>query len=389
MRTQYNNMPVPEEEEEKKNLVEQGKDAIEKRTNADPVASVTGTETARVGNGATPKITTAQSEDGEWVTSMAGNGTGLPEDAVAPSSKSSVGKHSMADYIEPLNVSADYGEAMEKVQPSNALQQFYAKMHPSPEMTEKQLRRLKRKEKAQKAFAALGDIGSQWANLYYTNKGALDSGAGTEGKTLSGVYAKKWDKWKKDYEDRVKDWRTGYESMAKQDANNNYRQQQLVERTNYHLQQLAIKDRELQQKAMKGLNDENYQSYKAQVMKHLADLRYQLAESQRAMNEKQVEFLQKRIDTWDAYLESIINNRENSASAALMNAQNHSPRTWEHDGVYYDTRDEWEAAIASTAVSLGIPTKEGKGRRQSKKSTAQLKAEIDQKRREQAQQSNS
>ncbi len=94
--------------------------------------------------------------------------------------------------------------------------EMWQKLYDHTPQTEEQKEAERKRQRRKAIFAAIGDGVSALANLYYTNKGALNAYDGNN--TLSGKLKEQWEKDKKEREAKDKEYLTGYMQSKKWDA---------------------------------------------------------------------------------------------------------------------------------------------------------------------------
>lgn len=145
---------------------------------------------------------------------------------------------------------------------------FYKSINPNPELTPEQQAKMARRERASKAIAALGDVGTAMANIWTTRNGATPI---EQNPTLSNVEANRWEKWKQEHKQKVDQYRQGLGQARQLDVTNILadRKQKIAESKEERLRQSAQINDDLRY-ARQSLVEAQTQAVKAQQENNLA-----------------------------------------------------------------------------------------------------------------------
>ncbi len=215
----------------------------------------------------------------------------------------------------------------------------YKKNNADPTKDEAQLKKERRRERAAKSIAALSDGMMALSNLFFVNRGAKNSYDGS--KTLTASTQARYDRMKKDYEERKKEYSRGLQKAKEMDNVN------------------AMRNFEAKLKA--DAESRTGQSHAMQMQLAVAkeNRDREMAELNKKLAENQI--TKSGYDAKVAEINAKYAEQEKKASLALMkanaakvNAETDGGKYILYNGKQYRNKENYKIAVLSDASNLGI-----------------------------------
>jgi len=256
------------------------------------------------------------------------------------------------DYVEtPVVATPTYAEPPKQ---THWYEQVFKEENGDLNLSEEDRKKLRRRERAERTIAGLGDLGAHIANVWGAAKGSTPA---TINKTMSDAYNTKWEKLGLDYDQRKRAYNSGLAAARKLDY-----QQYMSDRKQY----LAEKkeDRVRAEKEYTNALTE------ARTYKLYADMARTQGESDAKINyyNKMADAAEKRADYWAAmtgYKKYHPSGSGGSRSGGKT-----------YKGTPYSNQTEYNAMVIQDAQRLGIPTEKKEFGKTVKRSIADILADI-------------
>ena len=221
------------------------------------------------------------------------------------------------------------------------------------DLSEEDRKKLRRRERAERTIAGLGDLGFHIANVWGAAKGGTPI---TEKPNFSEAYNTKWEKMGLDYDQRKKAYREGLSAARKLDY-----QQYLADRKQYLAEQ--------KEERIRAEKEYTNALTEAKTYKLYADMAKNSGESEAKINyyNKMAEKAEEQAGYWAARAKM---------PYAPKSAGGGGGGGKTYNGIPYHNQTEYNALVIQHAQRLGIPTKKNEFGKMVDRNIAEILADI-------------
>ena len=216
-------------------------------------------------------------------------------------------------------------------------------------ISEEERKKLRRRERAEKAIAAFGDLGTHIANVWGAAKGANPAQINT---SLSEGYKQKWKEYGQDLDQRRKSYNAGLAAAQRLDY-----QQYLADRRQY----LAEKREERMWEKQRA--DKAYRDVQAELTQTKIDILNAKSEGEKKVLEEKAKLLTEQARYWSARANQPYNPYRGSgrSSGGSSNSGASKPNgSYRIGNNYYKNANDYHQALKYIADQNGVEYKVGR-----------------------------